>query len=201
MELTEMINRFFNAIIIGGSAGSLDAAGRILEKLPEDFAIPIVLVSHRHPDSGRYFEKHLNSSTALNVKQVDEKEPVNCGTVYVAPPNYHLLIEEDFTFSLTLEEPCFYSRPSIDVTFESAAEVWGEKLAGVIVTGANSDGTAGLNAVKKAGGFTLVQSPETAEYDAMPQSAIEHTGPDFTGTPEEIGELLLEMHNFRVKGR
>lgn len=200
MEKEIKIDRFYNAIIIGGSAGSLNAVKTILKPLPETFSIPVILVCHRHPDSGGYFEKNLNDVLNLNVKQVDEKEHVRKGFVYVAPPNYHLLIEEDFTFSLTLDEPCFFSRPSIDVTFDAAAEVWEDKLVGIIVTGANSDGSRGLVKIKQAGGFTMVQDPGTAEYDSMPESAVNSVTPDFTGSLEDIGQILLKMHNFRVDG-
>jgi two-component system, chemotaxis family, protein-glutamate methylesterase/glutaminase len=184
----------YKAIVIGVSAGGLKALKTILLGLPLDFAFSVIIVAHRHSDSDDYLEQYLNRECEIRVKQADEKENINYGVVYLAPPNYHLLIEDDNTFSMSVEEAVNYARPSIDVLFESAAYVYGSELIGVILTGANNDGSQGLKKIKKMGGLTIVQAPETSEFDSMPRAAIAAVEPDYILPIEEIGHFLRNLH-------
>jgi len=185
----------YKAIVIGSSAGGINALTKVLSVLPADFPLPIVIVQHLHPESGHHLPYILGTKSALKIKQADEKELIKKGWVYLAPPNYHLLIEEDFTFSLSLESPVNYSRPSIDVLFESAIYAYRQHLIGVILTGANHDGSLGLKKIKETGGFTIVQDPKTAEADAMPKAAIEATTIDKILPLQDIGLYLLQLVN------
>jgi len=185
----------YKAIVIGSSAGGINALTKVLSVLPADFPLPIVIVQHLHPESGHHLPHILGTKSALKIKQADEKELIKKGWVYLAPPNYHLLIEEDFTFSLSLESPVNYSRPSIDVLFESAVYAYRQHLIGVILTGANHDGSLGLKKIKETGGFTIVQDPKTAEADAMPKAAIEATTIDKILPLQDIGLYLLQLVN------
>ncbi len=185
----------YKAIVIGSSAGGINALAKVLSVLPSDFSLPIVIVQHLHPESGHHLPHILGTKSALKIKQSDEKELIKKGWVYLAPPNYHLLIEEDFTFSLSLESPVNYSRPSIDVLFESAAYAYRQHLIGIVLTGANHDGSLGLKKIKELGGFTMVQDPKTAEADAMPKAAIEITTIDKILPLQEIGLYLLQLVN------
>lgn len=185
----------YKAIVIGSSAGGINALTKVLSVLPADFPLPIVIVQHLHPESGHHLPHILGTKSALKIKQADEKEKIEKGWVYLAPPNYHLLIEEDFTFSLSLESPVNYSRPSIDVLFESAVYAYRQHLIGIILTGANHDGSLGLKKIKETGGFTIVQDPKTAEADAMPKAAIEATTIDKILPLQDIGLYLLQLVN------
>ena len=166
---------------------------KLVSALPAGFPVPVVIVLHRHPEGKERAETQLNSSCLLNVKQAEDKEAVEAGTVYLAPPAYHLLIEDDETFSLSIDEKVNYSRPSIDVLFESAADVYGETLVAILLTGANRDGADGLRSVKEAGGVTIVQDPEDAEAAAMPQAALRLMQPEKVMSLSEIGCYLKEM--------
>ncbi|MCI0471195.1 MAG: chemotaxis protein CheB, partial [Candidatus Aminicenantes bacterium] len=150
------------AVVIGVSAGGMTALKTILPKLPHGFCLPIIIVSHRHPDSDDYLERHLDSECAVTVKRARQNEKITPGTVYIAPPNYHLRIEKDFTFSLSQGPPVNHARPSIDVLFDSAADVYGPLLTGIVLTGANDDGSRGLKKIKESGGLTAAQDPRTA---------------------------------------
>ncbi len=185
----------YKAIVIGSSAGGINALTKVLSVLPADFPLPIVIVQHLHPESGHHLPYILGAKSALKIKQADEKEKIEKGWVYLAPPNYHLLVEEDFTFSLSLESPVNYSRPSIDVLFESAIYAYRQHLIGIILTGANHDGSFGLKKIKETGGFTIVQDPKTAEADAMPKAAIEATIIDKILPLQDIGLYLLQLVN------
>jgi two-component system chemotaxis response regulator CheB len=160
------------AIVVGGSAGALDALNQILPALPAGFSIPVVLVLHVHPTKPSYLARLLGDRCALTVKEAEDKEPLAPATLYVAPPNYHLLVEPRRCLSLSVDEPVLFSRPAIDVLFESAADVYGPALAGVILTGASSDGACGLRAVHARGGRAFVQDPATAAASIMPAAAL-----------------------------
>lgn len=172
----------------------MTALGELLPVFPANYPLPIVVALHLHPWQDRYFLQHFNERCALNVEEADEKETPQAGHVYFAPPNYHLLFERNRTFSLSIDERVHYSRPSIDVLFESAAEAFGARLIGVILTGANNDGANGLSQIKQAGGLAIVQDPETAESPYMPKSAIAATTPDYVLSATEIGNLLSAMN-------
>ena len=181
-------------IVIGGSWGGIQASMQILKDLPEDYSIPIVLVLHRlrNADSGLH---HIYSKKIkLQVREVEEKEVMQAGFLYLAPPNYHVLIEKDFSFSLDSSELENYSRPSIDVTFTSAATVMKSALAGIILSGASSDGSKGLQTIAKKGGIAIVQDPLEAEVATMPKSAIEIIPDCRIFTIERIKQFLLSLH-------
>lgn len=160
------------AIVIGASAGALEALSVILPALPADFRLPIMVVVHIPPDKRSVLAELFRAKCHLNVVEVEDKEPILGGTVYFAPPDYHLLVEANRTLALSSDEPVLFSRPSIDVMFETAAEAYGAGLIGIVLTGANSDGALGLKAVTKAGGVAIVQDPDEAFQSAMPQAAI-----------------------------
>jgi len=185
----------FEAIVIGASAGGLKALTSVLGALPSEFPLPIIIVQHLHPHSDSYLAHILDTKCQLKVKQADEKESIVAGIVYVAPPNYHLLVEEDRTFSLTCEEPVKFARPSVDVLFETAIYAYRNKLIGIILTGANNDGSQGVTKIKKMGGYVIVQAPTTAEADAMPQAAIAATQVDEILPINQIGPYLLQLIN------
>jgi two-component system chemotaxis response regulator CheB len=160
------------AVVIGASAGALEALSVILPALPAKFALPVMIVVHVPPHRRNILAQLFNDKCALPVREADDKEPINGGEVYFAPPDYHLLVETDRTVVLSSDEPVLYSRPSIDVLFESAADAYGPSLIAVILTGANNDGARGMRAVLDAGGIAIVQRPEEASASAMPAAAL-----------------------------
>ena len=162
----------FLAVVIGCSTGGLDALYHILPALPRSFSQPVIVVSHTTADGGARLAELLEHKCLLPVRVAEDKGKINKGTIYVAPGGYHLLAESDHSFSLSMDEKVCNVRPSIDVLFESAAEVWEDRLLAILLTGGNNDGTAGLKAIREAGGMTIAQDPITAEADIMPRSAI-----------------------------
>jgi len=183
----------YRAIVIGGSSGGMSALRTLLSALPGDFPLPIIIVQHVGPDSGTLWISNLDKASKLKVKEADEKEKIEKGTVYTAPANYHLLIEKDCTFSLSADKRVSYARPSIDILFDSAAQAYGSGLIGVILTGSNHDGTAGLKKVKQRGGLSIVQDPDTAESSYMPASAMANVEVDYVLPLERLGELLIKL--------
>lgn len=176
--------------MLGASAGGLAAFTAVLETLPPDYALPVLLVQHRAKDSADLFEEVLQRKCRLNVRQPEEKEKISAGNVYVAPPDYHMLVETDRSVSFSVEGPVQFSRPSIDVLFESAAMVYRSRLVGIILSGSNNDGTQGIRAIRKAGGLTIAQDPEEAQYDYMPRAAIDSAHVDFVWTLATIARFL-----------
>ena len=185
----------YEAIVIGVSAGGMNALGAVLSCLPVDFALPIIVVQHMDPNSRDYLSDHLNRKCNIQVKEAEDKESIMDGVAYIAPANYHLLVEEDRTLSLSVDDLVNYSRPSIDVMFETAAEVYKRRLVGIVLTGANSDGSKGLTKIKTLGGLAIVQDPATAHVDYMPKAAIASTRVDHILALEEIASLLTELSN------
>jgi two-component system chemotaxis response regulator CheB len=183
----------YDAIVIGASAGGLYVMTRILQDLPAGFPVPVIVVQHRSKDERSLLEEVLQQKCEVRIKQADEKESLEKGIVYFAPPDYHLLIEGDRTFSLSFDAPVNYSRPSIDVLFESAADVFKERLLGIILTGANSDGARGIRKISMQGGTTIAQSPDTADYADMPKAAINTGYVRYIMTPDEISRFLLAL--------
>jgi len=183
----------FEAIVVGVSSGGMNAMKVMFSLLPKDFNTPVIIVQHIGAHSDNLWIKLLNDKSNLPIKEADEKERIESGKVYIAPANYHLLIEKDKTFSLTIDERVNYSRPSIDVLFESAAEAYKNKLIGVILTGANNDGSNGIKRIKECGGLAIIQNPETAESAFMPKSAIAAIKPDYVLSLEGITELLITL--------
>ncbi len=182
----------YKAIVVGASAGGLYAISAIIEHLPVDYSLPVIIVQHRIKDQRTMLEEVLQSKAAIKIKQADEKEKIESGCVYIAPPDYHLLVESDGTFSLSYEEPVSYSRPSIDVLFESAAPVYKQALIAIIMTGANGDGTAGMRTIKANGGLTIAQNPEEALFRMMPANAIAAKVIDHVWTVKEIVDFLIK---------
>ena len=183
----------YKIIVIGTSAGGMDALKKILPVFPPAFPVPIVIVQHISSLSNGFMIQYLNSISSIRVKEAEEKELLNASTVYFAPPNYHLLIEDDHTLSLSVEKKVNYARPSIDVLFDSAVYAYGKSIIGVVLTGANHDGAKGLAAIKKAGGYTIVQSPGDAYSDSMPRAAIAEADPDLIIPVEKIGIVLRDI--------
>jgi two-component system chemotaxis response regulator CheB len=161
----------YEIAVIGTSWGGLHALSEIVGALPATFALPLVVVQHRSADAPGLLGELLQTKTRLCVVEVDDKYPIESGHVYIAPPNYHLLVDGRH-FSLTLDAPVRYSRPSIDVTFASAADAYGKRAIGVVLTGANQDGAAGLHRIAERGGHAIVQDPRTAESPVMPEAAL-----------------------------
>ncbi|QEH35454.1 Chemotaxis response regulator protein-glutamate methylesterase [Aquisphaera giovannonii] len=180
------------AVVVGASAGAVEALSTLLPMLPREFPMPILAVVHLPADRESLLPGILKSRCLVDVREAEDKEPTEPGTVYLAPPDYHLLVERDGTLSLSSEEPVLYSRPSIDVLFESAADAYGPGLIGVVLTGANSDGARGLRAIADAGGMGLVQRPDLAYAPAMPQAALDACPGALALTLEEIAAHLME---------
>lgn len=161
----------YDVVVVGTSWGGLAALRTLVAGLPGTFTMAVVLVQHRHKDSDHLLRALLQEHAALRVCEVEDKMPIVQGGIYVAPPDYHTLVEPGH-FSLSTEAPVRYSRPSIDVTFSSAADSYGHRTVGVVLTGANADGSAGLRQISDRGGMALVQDPATAESPTMPASAV-----------------------------
>ena len=187
----------YKAIVIGTSAGGLFALSTLLSALPAAFPLPVLVVQHRSREQRDLLEELLQNKCRIRVKQADEKEPVQGGTVYIAPPDYHLLVETDETLSLSCDDRVFYSRPSINVLFESAALVYGEGLVAVILTGANEDGASGIRLVKKYRGMTIAQDPAEAQFPYMPKASIETKKIDRVWRLDEIGDFLVALNDVR----
>lgn len=189
----------YKAIVIGVSAGGFTALRKLIPMLPKDFSLPILIVQHISPTSDSYIPVFLNKISDVTVKEADEKEAILSGFVYLAPPNYHMLVEEDRTLSLSNESKVNYSRPSVDVLFETASYAYGNELIGIVLTGANNDGAKGLLTIKNAGGYCIVQEPSEAEADAMPLSAIDKAKPQKVLSIENIGKHLIKEDNRNKK--
>jgi two-component system chemotaxis response regulator CheB len=185
--------RRIEAVVIGGTAGVLEVLRVALAGLPADLAIPVVIVVHMPARSSATVYQSLQSVSPLPMHLADDKEPLRGGSIYFASPGYHLLIEAGGCAAQSLDEPVYYSRPSIDVLFESASDAYGPTLLAILLTGASPDGAEGLFNVHKAGGVTIVQSPDTCEADAMPQAALALFEPDFVLAPAAIAALLSTL--------
>lgn len=181
------------AIVIGVSMGGMQALESILKCFPKQFPAAVIVLQHLSPDRESYLVSLLNHQFEVNIKEAVMNEKIESGNVYIAPTKYHLLIEEDKSFSLSVDEPVNFAIPSIDILFDSAAEAYGDMLMGVILTGANNDGSRGLRTIKQMGGKTLVQDPGTAVAPAMPKAALELTDVDYILPLDEIGPFLVEQ--------
>lgn len=187
----------YKAVVVGVSAGGMDALPRILKPLPKDFPLPILVVQHTHPsgDDG-FFVQYLNERCKLEVIEANRNEPIENGKVYLAPADHHLLVEKDGLLSLSMGDKVNHSRPSIDVLFHSAADVFQSGVIGVILTGATADGAKGMKRIDDNGGITIAQDPQTAKSPMMPQAAIaaceiDHILP-LEGIPEELLKLITK---------
>ncbi|MBI3197780.1 MAG: chemotaxis protein CheB [Rhodospirillales bacterium] len=159
------------AVVIGASAGALEALTTILPALPADFLLPLMIVVHMPSDSPSALTELLQARCRIRVREAEDKEPLSGATAYFAPPDYHLLVEAGGHLSLSNDEPVLYSRPSIDVLFESAADAYGPAVVAIVLSGTNRDGAVGLKAVVEAGGMAIVQTPQEAFAAAMPEAA------------------------------
>lgn len=180
-------------VVIGGSAGSLKVILHILSELKTWLEIPVVIVLHRKNDFQSNLAELLASKTGMKVKEAEDKEAIKPGIVYLAPADYHLLVEKDHTFSLDDSEKINYSRPSIDVTFQTAADAYGAGLTGLLLSGANADGVDGLIEIKACKGTIAVQDPATAQVPYMPQQALDRMQVDRILKIEEMASLINEL--------
>ncbi len=189
----------YKAIVIGSSAGGIETLGTILSQLPSDLPLAIIIVQHLNPKSTGYLPKYLDKLSPLRVKEADEKEDILAGFVYIAPANYHLLVEDDESLSLTIDQKVNFSRPSIDLLFESASDVYQDELIGIILTGANKDGSLGLKKIKDRAGLTIVEDPDTAIVNTMPKAAISTADVDYILKAEEIAEKIKELVGYKYE--
>jgi two-component system chemotaxis response regulator CheB len=180
----------FDAVVIGASSGGIELLGTLLPRFPAAFPAAVLVVQHLRGDSRSLLHELYAPRCALTLCEAADKQPIEPGTVYFAPPDYHLLVEFDHTCALSVDDPVRYSRPSIDVLFESAAWAYRARLLGILLTGANDDGSAGMAAIREAGGTNWAQLPSTARSPIMPRSAIERGVVDEVLTPDAIGSRL-----------
>jgi two-component system chemotaxis response regulator CheB len=189
----ETLHGRIEAVVIGASAGGVEALNELLPALPASLQASLFIVLHLPRERPSLLVEIYEKRCALPVREAEDKEPVEPGTVYFAPPDYHMLIEQSRQIALSADEPVHYSRPSIDVLFESAADVYGDRLLGLILTGGNEDGAAGLHAVHRAGGVTVVQKPDNAKVPLMVLSALQRSPADFVLPLNQIAALLAAL--------
>jgi two-component system chemotaxis response regulator CheB len=173
-------------LVIGGSAGSLQVILSLLAAIGDDFPIPVLIVLHRNSGFESSLEDLFSTRTRLPIREVEEKDPLHAGTIYLCPADYHVLLEKDHSFSLDYSERVHFSRPSIDVTFRSAADIFGPGLICLLLSGGNADGAEGMQYVQERGGLTIVQDPATADVPYMPQQVISRMKVDFIVPADEI---------------
>lgn len=178
------------AVVLGGSAGAVRALGEILPALPAGARVPVIVVVHLSPRRESLLPSIFGARCPLPVREPEDKEPVAAGTVWIAPPDYHLLVERDGAFALSLEPPVNFSRPSIDALFESAADAYGPDMLAVVLSGANEDGAEGARRVREAGGWVVVQDPEEAESRAMPEAALRVARPHLRADLATIARIV-----------
>lgn len=179
-------------IAVGASLGGLLAISQLLQRLSPTFTIPVAIVQHRHFGSEGNLLEFLQCSTSLRIKEVEDKDKMTTGWVYLAPANYHLLVELGY-FTLSVDEPVSFARPSIDVLFESAAEVYGPRAIGIVLTGANQDGATGAAALKAKGGTVIVQDPSTAESAVMPEAVLARKAANWVMPVDQMAEWLNRL--------
>jgi len=184
-----------DAIVIGASAGGVEAVGALLQGLPQPYAPSLMVVLHLPADRPSLLATIFQARCRLPVREALDKEHVEAGTVYVAPPGYHLLAEADGTLALSQDAPVAFSRPSIDVLFESAAAAYGDRVLGIVLSGGNNDGAAGLAAIRAAGGRAWVQEPADAVAPAMPQAAIDTAGADLVVPLRDMAVRLAHLRS------
>lgn len=184
--------RNIQLIVIGCSLGGMHALQTIFDVLPREFRVPMAVVQHRHKESRGALPAFFRRTAAIEIVDAEDKQPIRPGTAYLAPAGYHLLVERG-TLHLSVDEPVFYSRPSIDVLFESAADAYGAAVAGVVLTGSNSDGARGSASIKGRGGFLVVQDPEDSEAPEMPRAAIAAARVDRILPLARLGPFLVEL--------
>lgn len=184
----------YGLVAIGTSLGGLRALRSVLSALPKTFRLPVVIVQHRNPDAGDPLQVVLQETCALDIVEAEDKAPIKAGTVYLSPSNYHLLVEGEH-FALSTEDEELFVRPSINVMFETAAESFGPRVVGVVLTGTGHDGAQGLAAIQRAGGLAVVECPDTAQAAEMPRAAADAVTAAVELRLEEIGPYLVELSN------
>jgi two-component system chemotaxis response regulator CheB len=189
--------RPIEAVVIGASAGGFEALLAVLKGLPPTYPMPLVAVLHLPDNHESRLPELFGYRLALQVREARDKETLAAGVLYFAPPGYHLLVETDRTFSLSCEDRVNFARPSIDVLFETAVGAYGKSLAGILLTGANYDGAAGLAGMQVAGALTVVEDPATAEVPTMPEAALRRMAPDLVLSLAEIHSLLQRLGEHR----
>jgi two-component system, chemotaxis family, protein-glutamate methylesterase/glutaminase len=187
------LSNTYQLVVIGGSAGSLDVILKILSQLTPGSTLAIIIVMHRKNTYDFSLSDLLANKTDWLVHEAEEKQSLKNDHIYLAPADYHLLIEKDHKLSLDVSEKVNYSRPSIDVTYESAADVYKSNMAAILLSGANDDGVEGLKKVKSYGGLVIVQDPKTAAVAYMPKQAVDKVDVDFILAPEELGPLINQL--------
>lgn len=180
------------AVVIGASAGAVQALSRILPRLPASYPLPVLVVVHVPADPSG-LSALFRAKCEIAVREPEDKEPIEPGTVYFAPPGYHMLVEADRSIALSMDEPVLFSRPSINILFESAADSYGDDLVGVVLTGANEDGAEGAVAIAAAGGKMLVEDPEQAFAAAMPGAALTRCPTAQSLSLDTIADYLMRL--------
>ena len=189
----------YQLVVIGCSWGGFQGLRRLFSDLPADFPIPIVVVQHRLAQANDGLDASMQSASAIPIMDVTDKEPLVGGAIYLAPSDYHTIIDGK-SLALSTEDAINFARPSIDVLFETAANSYGDSLIAVILTGANDDGAQGLRRVKELGGYTIIQDPGSAVRREMPDAALAQVRPDFVAPLEEIGPHLVQLCASRIGG-
>lgn len=187
------IKKDFKAVVIGVSTGGVTALKHVLGAIPSDFPVPVLVVTHITPTADNGLAVLLDTLCPVRVKEADDQELLVPGTVYLAPANYHLLVERGGRLALSVDPPVNFARPSVDVLFESAASVYGGSLIGLIMTGAGHDGSNGLLKIKERGGVAIVQDPADAEMESMPRCALQLLKADHIVLLSEIPALLSKL--------
>lgn len=186
-------SRRFDAIVIGGSAGSIEALAVLLPALPAHLRAAVFVVLHLPRERPSLLCEIFQHRCVVPLREAQDKEPVEPGTVYFAPPDYHLLVDAGPSMALSVDDPVHFSRPSIDVLFESAADAYGEHLLALLLSGANQDGAEGLAAIQAAGGTTIVQDPASSSMSTMPEAALALLQPDHVLAPQQIAALFTQL--------
>jgi len=195
-----MQQKKIKCILVGGSAGSGPLIKQILRNMPENFTIPLIIIRHISIDERELSSGEILSEIySINVKEPADKEQIQDSTIYVAPAGYHLMLEEEGTFAMSLDAKIHYCRPSIDVLFESAAYAFGPSVAAILLSGANSDGAKGLKKINDFGGVTVIQDPVTAQFPSMPYSALEETVVDHIYAIDQIIDLIVKLNGIERK--
>jgi two-component system chemotaxis response regulator CheB len=198
------LDREFDAVVIGGSAGAIDALAELLPALPKSERTAVIVVVHLPANQKSLMVEIFKPRCTPVVREAEDKSPVELGTIWFAPPDYHLLIESDRTFALSIDAHVCFSRPAIDVLFESAAAVYGERLLGIVLTGASRDGAHGAKAIRERGGTVIVQDPEEAATGIMPKAAIEEANPQWVtslaGITRALADSLSKKRESREQG-
>ncbi len=180
----------YEVLAMGVSAGGMLVLTEIVKSLKPDFPLTMIIVQHLHPHQDEYYIQYYNRHSKVRVKEAEDKETIARNRIYFAPPNYHLLVEDDYTFSLSVDEKVNFSRPAVDVLFDTASFVFGKKMIGLVLTGANSDGARGLKKIKDRQGLTIIQNPAEAEFPSMPQAALQIAEPHHIISVSQFVEWL-----------